>query len=322
MFQSIFKVIEESDKIVILSHAAPDGDSIGSSLSFYNFLTKREKDVRIIVDDDVPYIYRFLKGADKIEKADDNNIDDFDLAIVLDSSDSDRLGKSSRYLSNKTIINIDHHISNDEFGTYNIIDTKAAATTEIIYDFFKTLNIRIDKNIAECIYVGIVTDTGQFQYSNTTAKTHAIAEKLIDFGVEPARIFMLVYQNNSIEKIKLVARAINNMEFYCDDKVSSMVLTEDDFIRTGAKDEDTEGIINFGRDIQSVELALLFKESTEDKVKVSLRSKNNIDVNVFAGEFGGGGHKSAAGATMHGDINTVKRTVLDKAFELFRVDKK
>ncbi len=317
MFQSIFKVIEESNNIVILSHAAPDGDSVGSSLALYNYLINQSKNVKVIIDDDVPYIYEFLKGADKIERVNGN--DGFDLALVLDSSDTDRLGKSSKYLSDKTIVNIDHHKSNDEFGTYNIVDTNAAATTEIIYDFLETLNVKIDKAIAECLYVGIVTDTGRFQYSNTTAKTHMIAEKLINLGVEPARIFMSVYQNNSKEKIRLVAQAIKSLEFYCDDRISSMVLTEDDFIKTGAKDEDTEGIINYGRDIISVELSLLFKESSDNKVKVSFRSKDNIDVNIFAGKFGGGGHKSAAGATIHGDIDTVKRSVLDKAFELYRV---
>lgn len=321
MFQSIYSVIEESNKILILSHAAPDGDSIGSSLSFYNFLMKLGKDVKIIIDDDVPYIYKFLKGADRIEKVNDNCNIDFDLVIVLDSSDADRLGKSNKFLSVKTIINIDHHLSNDEFGTYNIIDTNASATTEIIYDFLKTLNVKIDKDIAECIYVGMVTDTGQFQYSNTTAKTHIIAENLLKSGVEPSRIFKLVYQNNSIEKIKLIAKAINSLEFYCEEKISSIVLTKKDFIGIGAKDEDTEGIINFGRDIRSVELAILFKESYDNKVKVSFRSKNSIDVNIFAGEFGGGGHKSAAGATIHGDINTVKKSVLGKALELFKVDR-
>ncbi len=315
MFHTIIKTMEESNNIVILSHAAPDGDSLGSSLALYNYLLEHNKQVTVIVDDEVPHIYKFLKGADKIERV--GYADDFDLAVVVDSSDAERLGKTDRYLANKKIINIDHHLSNSKFGTYNIVDSKASATAEIIYEIFESQNIVMSKDIAECIYVGIVTDTGQFQYSNTTSKTHRITESLLNKGVEPAQIFKLVYQNNTKGKTKLIAYAINSLEFYCEDRISSMVLTKDDYLSVGATDEDTEGIINFGRDIISVELAILFKESSENKVKVSFRSKNKIDVNILAGEFGGGGHKSAAGATIIGKMEDVKKSVLDKAFKLF-----
>ncbi len=315
MFHTIIKIMDESNNIVILSHAAPDGDSLGSSLALYNYLLERDKQVTVIVDDEVPHIYKFLKGADQIEKVGYN--DDFDLAVVVDSSDPERLGKTDRYLADKKIINIDHHISNSKFGTYNIIDSKSSATAEIVYEIFENQNIEMSRAIAECLYVGIVTDTGQFQYSNTTSKTHRITESLINKGVEPAQIFKLVYQNNTKGKTKLIANAINSLEFYCEDRISSMVLTKEDYLSVGATDEDTEGIINFGRDIISVELALLFKESTDNKVKVSFRSKNKIDVNILAGEFGGGGHKSAAGATIIGEMEVVKKSVLNKAFKLF-----
>lgn len=312
----IIKLIKESDNIVLLSHTAPDGDSLGSSLALYNSIVSIGKKAKVVIDDEVPLIYRFLKSADKISYVD--IIDKFDLVIVLDSSEIARIGKSSRYLTGKKIINIDHHISNTNFGTLNMVCPDAAATAEIVYQIIKRMNIKIDKEIAQCLYVGIVTDTGKFQYNNTTFETHQIASELLKYGVDSAEIFRLIYQNATKAKIKLIGQAINCMEFYCDEKISVIVLTKEQFNKTGAKEEDTEGIIDFARDINTVELALLFRESKDGNIKISFRSKDNINVNLFAGEFGGGGHKSAAGATVSGDIRTVKENVIDKAFGLFR----
>lgn len=314
----IIKLIKASDNIVILSHTAPDGDSIGSSLALYNSMVSYGKKVKIIIDDEVPNIYRFLKGADKVQQV--NNNDNFDLAIVIDSSDIGRLGKSAKYLINKKTINIDHHISNNEFGTYNIIDPNAAATAEIIYRIIKILGIEICQEIAECLYTAIVTDTGQFQYSNTTSITHQIAGDLLNCDIDPSRLFRLIYQNNTKEKMKLIGEAINSLEFYFNDKISSITLTKDLFARIGAKDEDAEGIINYARDINSVEVALLFRENSDGKIKVSFRSKDSIDVNTLAEKFGGGGHKRASGATIPGNISFVKEQVLNKVFELFKVN--
>ncbi|TAH59562.1 MAG: bifunctional oligoribonuclease/PAP phosphatase NrnA, partial [Gottschalkiaceae bacterium] len=161
----IIKVIKESANIIILSHIAPDGDSIGSSLALFNALIKHGKNAKFVLDDVVPEIYKFLAGADEVEKPSNNY--DYDVVIVLDSGDIGRLGKSAKYLNKKSIINIDHHISNTSFGTHNMIDSNAAATAEIVYNIIRALGIDIDKDIAECLYTGIVTDTGQFQYSNT-----------------------------------------------------------------------------------------------------------------------------------------------------------
>ncbi|MCK9217091.1 MAG: bifunctional oligoribonuclease/PAP phosphatase NrnA [Firmicutes bacterium] len=316
IISEIIKLIKESDNIIILSHTAPDGDSLGSSLALYNSITSIGKEAEIVIDDEVPVIYRFLKSADKISCVD--TIDKFDLVIVLDSSEIARIGKSSKYLTGKNIINIDHHISNTNFGTLNMVRPNAAATAEIVYQIIKKMNIKIDKEIAQCLYVGIVTDTGKFQYNNTTFETHQIASELLKYGVDSAEIFRLIYQNITKAKIKLIGHAINYMEFYCDEKISVIVLTKEQFYKSGAKDEDTEGIIDFARDINTVELALLFRESKDGNIKISFRSKDNINVNLFAGEFGGGGHKSAAGATVSGDILTVKKNVIDKAFGLFR----
>lgn len=313
----IITLIKESVNIIILSHIAPDGDSIGSALALLNALKKWDKNIKFILDDEVPEIYKFLAGADKVEKPCNNDI--FDLVIVLDSGDINRLGKSSKYLNKKNVINIDHHVSNTSFGTYNIIDSNAAATAELVYGMIKALGIGMDKNIAECLYTGIVTDTGQFQYSNTTSATHSIAGDLIDYGVNPSMLYRKIYQNNTKEKMKLIGEAIDSLEFYLDDKISCITIKKEQFDEIGAKDEDADGIINFARDMNTVEVALFFKENSDGKVKVGFRSKDYIDVNIAAEQFGGGGHKRAAGATIIGDIDIIKEQVINKVIELFMV---
>ena len=313
----IITLIKESVNIIILSHIAPDGDSIGSALALLNALKKWDKNIKFILDDEVPEIYKFLAGADKVEKPCNN--DTFDLVIVLDSGDINRLGKSAKYLNNKNIINIDHHVSNTSFGTHNIIDSNAAATAELVYLVIKALSIEIDKNIAECLYTGIVTDTGQFQYSNTTSVTHSIAGDLINCGVNPSKLYRKIYQSNTKEKMKLIGEAIDSLEFYLDDKISCITINKEQFDEIGAKDEDADGIINFARDISTVEVALFFRENSDGKVKVGFRSKDYIDVNVVAEQFGGGGHKRAAGATIAGNIDIVKEQVIKRLIELFMV---
>lgn len=317
---SIINLIKESSNIAILSHVAPDGDSIGSSLALFNALIKQGKNVKFILDDDVPSIYSFLKGSDEVEKPVEDYT--FDLVIALDSGDIGRLGKSTKYLNGGKIINIDHHVSNSAFGSYNIIDSNAAATAEIVYDIIKMLNVDIDKDISECLYTAIVTDTGQFQYSNTTSITHHMAGDLINCGVKPSKIYRLIYQNNTKEKMKLIGEAINNLEFYLDDKISCITITKDQFKRIGAKSEDCEGIINFARDIGSVEVAVFLREDDDGKIKASFRSKNYIDVNRIAEKFGGGGHKRASGATILGKINIIKKQVITETIKNFMVTQK
>ncbi len=311
----IIKLIKESTNIVILSHISPDGDSIGSSLALFNALAKYDKKATFILDDEIPYVYKFLKGANKVEKPNYN--DNFDLVVVLDSGDIGRLGKSAKYLDGKKVINIDHHISNTSFGTNNMIDSNAAATAEIVYHIIKTLGIDMDEDIAECLYTGIVTDTGQFQYSNTTSITHQIAGDLINCGVEPSKLYKLIYQNNTREKINLIIEALKSLEFYLDGRISCITLKKEQFNKIGAKEEDADGIINFARDIDSVEVALFFRENDDGKIKVGFRSKDYIDVNTIAEKFDGGGHKRASGATISGNIDEIKENVLKKVVESF-----
>lgn len=315
IYPDIISKIKESRKIAIMSHIMPDGDNVGSSLALYNALEKSGKDVAFILDDDIPKVYKFLKSSDKVQRPGKYEI--FDAVISLDCGDTDRLGKSRLYLENNFIINIDHHISNNEFGNLNLVDANASATGEIIYHLIKLLGIDIDKEISECLYTAIVTDTGQFQYSNTNSLTHQIAGDLIKNGVDVTLMFERIYQNNSKEKVILMKQALNSLEFYHNDRISCLSITLEQMKEANAMDEDSDGIINLARDIECVEAAVFLKELEPGKIKVGLRSKKVVDVAAVSLQFGGGGHVHAAGCTLHGTIDEVKKVIIDAVIAQF-----
>ncbi|MHB1392482.1 MAG: DHH family phosphoesterase [Clostridia bacterium] len=316
IYPKIINRIKESNKIAIMSHIMPDGDNVGSSLALYNALKKSGKDVYFILDDDIPKVYRFLKNSDKVERP--RQYEHFDTVIALDCGDANRLGTCRLYLEDNFVINIDHHISNDEFGNLNMVDSNAAATGEIIYQIIKILGIEMDMEISECLYTAIVTDTGQFQYSNTTYITHQIAGDLINNGVNVSLMFERIYQNSSKEKVMLMKTALDTLEFYHNDSISCISLTQKQMEEVKAIEADSEGIINLARDIECVEAAIFLKELEPGKVKVGLRSKKVVDMAAVALKFGGGGHVRAAGCTIHGTIEQVKAKVLEAIIAEFR----
>ncbi len=309
MFSNVISKIQESKNIAILSHVMPDGDNIGSSLALYNVLHAMGKYVKYILDDDVPKIYKFLKGSEKVQKPEKE--EKFDLVFVLDCGDRERLGKSAMYLEGATVVVIDHHISNKYFGDINIVNPKASATGELIYNLLVEMDYKLDIKAAECLYTAIVTDTGQFQYSNTTDITHNIAGELIKSGVVVADISNKVYQSNPKGKVLLIKEALESLEFFNNDTITCMALTQEQIKETGSVDSDTENLINFGRDIDSVEVAVFIKEITKEKVKASLRSKNRIDVCKIAAKFGGGGHIRASGCTIYGSVEEAKKLIIN-----------
>lgn len=316
IYPKIISKIKESNKIAILSHIMPDGDSTGSSLALYNGLKKIGKDVRLILDDDIPKLYRFLKGSDKAEKP--GQYESFDAVIAVDCGDADRLGKSRLYLENNFVINIDHHISNDEFGNLNMVDTNAAATGEIVYQIVKILGIDMDKDISECLYTAIVSDTGHFQYSNTTSVTHQIAGDLINNGVDVPLMYERLYQNVSKAKLLLMKAVLGTLEFHYNDRISCISLTLEQMREANATEEDCDGIINLARDIENVEAAIFLKELKKGEIKVGLRSKKFVDVSAVAFKFGGGGHVHAAGCTICGTIEEAKEKVLEAVIAEFK----
>ncbi len=304
-------IIKNSNRLYICSHVEPDGDNIGSTLALGMALMKMSKDVRLIKVDNIPQKYLFLPNSELIREYDiDEKIDTF---IALDSSDMDRLGIGKEFaLKANNIINIDHHVSNTNFGHVNIVSPKSAATGELIYRLINEIGAKIDKDIATCLYTAISTDTGSFMYSNTTNVTHLIVAELLQIGIDIEDININLYQNRSIEKTKLFIDCLNNLELFMDNMIGVISVTQHMLKKNNAKMEDTEGIISFIRDINSVEVAVLLKEVEHDEIKVSLRSKKNVDVSKICAKFNGGGHKKAAGCTIYTNIVEAKRLILNE----------
>lgn len=310
IYEQIIDVINKSSKIAVTSHVVPDGDNIGSSLALCLALKKLNKQATYLIDDNIPGVYRFLKGAKEVERLSSFADLDYDLVIAMDCGDLERLGKVKQLAEKTRLINIDHHISNTNFGEINLVEENASATAEIAYKLIKSMGIFIDKDMAECIYTGIVTDTGMFQYSNTSEETHSIAAELIIAGVNPADIFNKVYQNSPKEKILLMKEAIQSLEFYSSDKISCITISKAQIDDIAGEDLDTEGIVNMARDIAGIEVAVFLKEKESNVVKVSLRSKSYVDVCAIAKGFGGGGHIRAAGCTITAGLEQAKQQLI------------
>lgn len=319
MFSQIKDCIEGSINIVILPHIHPDGDTLGSALALKYALKSLDKNPYIVIDDEITNNLKFATTNELISKDDFMDLGlKVDLVISVDASDAERLGDRYNFINESLrTINIDHHKTNTEFCDINIVDENAAATGIIIYRILDELNIPITKKIAEAIYIAIVTDTGNFKYSNTDAETFLIAANLISKGIDNTNIINHLYQNRPIKELYLVRDALKQLTLYFDGKVSVIELTMEDFKRNEISPSNTEGIIETARDIEGVEVAIFIKEIEKNKVKVSLRSKNDIDVSELAQRFKGGGHSKAAGCSFNTTIEDARNTLLHALKETF-----
>ncbi|KAA5807730.1 DHH family phosphoesterase [Thermoanaerobacterium thermosaccharolyticum] len=308
ILNDILDSINEAKEIIAVTHVSPDGDGIGCITALYKAMKKLDKDISIFIDDVVPDIYKFMPYTDKITKPINKRAD---LLIAVDCAEAERMGSAKELLRVvPKSINIDHHVSNTLYANMNYVDTNAASSAEIVYQLIKILGIDLDQEIAESLYVGIVTDTGNFMYSSTTSFTHEVAGDLINNGVSVSKISDIIFHNIKYSKLKLISRAIDKMELYFNKKVAYMELKKEDFIETGTEISDVENIINFGRDIDGVEVAVMLIEK-DGLIKGSLRSKNYVDVNKIAQKFNGGGHVRASGFSKNSSINEVKNEVLE-----------
>ncbi len=310
MFKRAIDMIKSAKSIYLASHVQPDGDNIGSLLGLALALKKNGKQVFVVKTDSIPKDFMFLPGIDLIKEYDDSEVD---LFITVDSSDEKRLGDNEALLdkANK-VINIDHHLSNTNYGDLNIVDSDAAATCEIVFKLIKAMDIEIDRDIATALYTGISTDTGSFMYDNANEETHLIAAELLRIGIDKQEININIWQNKSLTKTKLFIKTLETLETYFDDKLAVIEVTRDNLRSVGASMEDSEGIVSFVRDIDTVEVAVMLKEFEEDEIKVSMRSKKYVDVSKVCAVFGGGGHKKASGCTINSNLEKAKKDLIDE----------
>lgn len=304
------KIIDESLTIGVVSHINPDGDNLGSLLGLGLSLMSMDKNVTMIKADFIPSDYEFLNGVDQLKSIDDS-LESLDLLFVVDCSDADRLGLN-RFIFDKSniVVNLDHHVSNSHFGDINLVDSGASSTGELVYRLIKDLNLPLDREIAQNLYVAISTDTGRFTYENVSNTTHSIIADLYNYDIEAYKLNKMLYQTRSINRTKLFIESISKVSFFNNWSIAIAKVTQEMLEKTNTKMEDTEGIVEFLRDTDSVEVAILLKEVSEAKIKVSLRTKSTIDANIICNTFGGGGHVRASGCTIEEVIEEAERLIL------------
>ena len=300
--QEIGKMIQEAESVLIFPHINPDGDAIGSSCGLCHTLREHGKKAAVLLEEDAPEYLGFLDTGCCIQDGDSFGTPD--LCICVDCNDEGRLNnRVERYRNGGSTICIDHHLAPDDFGTrgfcdHYYIDSGEAACSQIIYKLLREMKLTLPLEAAEVLYTGLVTDTGSFQYSNTTGETHRIAADLLDLGVDMMKVTVALYQNIKRNKLDLEIRILDTMQIFAKDQAVIAYVTEDMAKAAGALMEDAESAIDLLRNIEGVEIAALLKQR-EDGIKVSLRAKSWGSVDQIAAKFGGGGHKKAAGCTLH-----------------------
>lgn len=304
--KKIAEIIKKAEKVSIISHKDPDGDAVGSQLGLALALEKEGKEVYSYNVGEIPEYLFFLPGSRTVKIYNGEDLSD-SLVIFVDCADRNRPGIQ---LPEGMTINIDHHVSNDNFAKYNYIETKAASTGEIIYKLLREMGIELDKDIATCLYTAVSTDTGSFMYSNTTADTHLIAADLINNGADTDGLRENFFEGVSFKRFKLTKYAYQEVNFACDNLLAWIKIPYSFIGEIGAKEEETEGVVGHIRNIKDVEVALLLKEREDGKIKGSLRSKKMVDVSKIAEIFGGGGHKRAAGFELSGSLEEAEEIVI------------
>ena len=310
-FAQIAEAFRSHQRFVVMSHLRPDGDAIGCEVALALCLKAMGKEVAVWNHDGALEKLKFLPGSELVVQP-PTEPEDFDVAIAVDTSTQPRLGNCRAAVrSAKLWINLDHHVSNTGYGDLVYIDSDAPAAGQIVFELIHTEGLPFTPAIADNLWTAIATDTGSFQYSNTTARTLEIAAELSRAGVNVGKISEQLFQTHPRRRLELLRALLNTMQFTCEGRVASFALTRATAAEVGAGPEDTEGLIDTLRGTEGVVVAVFFEEIEDGRVRVSTRSKDPLyDVCKICAQFGGGGHTLAAGARVAGDLATVEAKVL------------
>lgn len=304
--------IREFDDFLVVSHLNPDGDAASSTLAVGWMLERLNKTFIMINEGPVPPKFDCLWGHGRIVDNSEAKLErTFRHIISVDCADFARIGDVSQlFAEDAALLNIDHHPTNDGFGSVQLIKPDAAATAEILYDLAVSLGMEWDEALCRCIYTGMLTDTGGFRYSNTTPNVMRIAAEMIQHGVKGHELAERLLENLTLAQVILLRKALESLSFANERQIAWISVTRDDMAEAGATKEDSEGLVNYPRNIEGVEVGILFREANEHTVKVSLRSASRVDVSAIAQVFGGGGHVRASGCTVEGTIEQVVERVV------------
>ena len=289
---------ESTGSILILTHENPDGDALGSAMALYLFLKKQGKDVYVGCKDRVPHFLDFIPHCGEVVSLPDGKF--YDIGIIVDSAGFYRAGTEVKVGKR---VRIDHHVGGEFYGMYDLIDPKAPATASLIYELIKAWDSSsMDRDIATCIYAGLATDTGFFKYSNTNEYTFEVAKELVSYGADPNYVYRMFSERESLNKMKLISKVLDTLTLYEGGLVAGITIFDRFFKETGTEYADSEGLVNYPRSIEGVEVAFALIEKPDEGIwKASLRSKVSVDVSKVAERLGGGGHKYASGCKIKAD---------------------
>lgn len=312
VYNQIWSLIETSETVVISSHVRIDGDALGSMLALRTALIEMGKSVRVVHVDSMPELLRYLADCDTVcTPGEVPETETYDLGIVLDSGYMDRLQESSSIVRRaRSVINIDHHRSWDDFGDVNLVDPEAGAVGEIMYMLFESGGARVTAEMATALYTAIATDTGGFRYTNTTGRTHRIAADLLECGADANIVNQHLYGNRPIVELRLLGPVLATLDQQCDGKITWMSVDSKMLREAGANIEHIEGFVNYPRAVIDTVVAILFAEIEPGITKASLRANDGADVSALAARFGGGGHYRAAGCTIEAPLEEAREMML------------
>lgn len=305
MLESAAKTLLSKDKILILTHRSPDGDTIGSGYALAMALRKLGKSVKVDCTDPFPEKYSYF--IDKLEKLEF----DEEFVVSVDIADTKLLGEKLSDYADKIDLCIDHHGSNTKYAKEYYVEASAAAAAQVIAKLIRLMNVEFDKDIANAIYTGITTDTGCFRYTNVTAETHRIAADMIDCGAESGMINRLMFETKSRSRLEIERRVMDSIQFYLDGRCAIAYATIDMMKESGAVDSDMEGVSSLPRQIEGVMAGITLREKNNGKFKVSVRTTDELDASAICANFGGGGHKAAAGCMITGTLNEAIEQIIE-----------
>jgi phosphoesterase RecJ-like protein len=307
--RQIVEAIAARRRFVISSHSRPDGDSIGSQLAMAFALRALGKEATIVNFDPAAPVLMALPGVSDIAIAPAVE-GDFDAAIVMECSDYARTGVTG--LDKYFTINIDHHPGNTSYGQINWFDPSAAACAEMVFDVVQALGAPLTREVALHVYVAILTDTGSFHFSNLSPRTFEICRQLVEAGVDPVGVARQVFDNQTVQRLKLCGAVLQSMRVDTTGRVAALYVDQEMTALIGATYDDTEGVINQPLHVKEIQAVVFFKQVEGEHYRVSLRSKGEVDIGRIAKEYGGGGHKNAAGCSAHGPIDELRNIFVEK----------
>ena len=306
MLERVLQEIRGRRRFVVTSHARPDGDGIGSALACGQILRVMGKDAEVVMHDGVPRIYQNLPFADRVVQADAVPAND---AVIMLECDSIRRALLEG-LERCFLINIDHHASGRNFAHINWIDSTVMATAELVFRLARLACVPVDRDIATCLYTGLMTDTGSFMFEGTNEHTFTVARELVLAGADPALCARHIYFGHSTAKLRLLGAALSNLRR--EDALAWIWVTQEQMQRFEAREEDCEGLVNYALSMADVQVAIFLRELPDRRYRVSLRSKGEVNVSIVAENFGGGGHKCASGCSMDGPLEVAVSRIVER----------